>query len=137
MRFGRPLRGRVGGSCGTPARLRPCYASSVELPDVTNVFPWVEQLGFGGVAGFVAGYAMKKVGKFVAFALGLLFVALQLLAWFGYVNVNWGAVQESVDPLLTSESVQGAWQWVVHALTYNVPFAVAFVPAFVWGLKRG
>lgn len=106
-------------------------------PDLQTVFPFVEQLGFGAVAGFAAGFALKKVGKFVALALGLLFVIVQVLAYYGFVSINWGVVQTRVDPMLTPGALSGAWKTVLAVLTYNVAFAAAFVPSFVWGLKRG
>jgi len=105
--------------------------------ELTSVFPWLQQIAFGGVAGFIAGYALKKVGKFVALALGLLFVAIQLLAWSGFVSVDWGAVQSQIDPLLEASALERAWRGVLRVLTYNIPFAAAFVPAMVLGLKRG
>lgn len=111
--------------------------SAVEVPELSAVWPLVEQIGFGAIAGFIAGYALKKVGKVVAIVLGLVFIAVQLLAWSGFVSVNWGIVQERVDPMLTGESLQGTWSAVVRVLTYNIPFAAAFVPAFILGLKRG
>lgn len=109
----------------------------VEIPELNSVLPWVQQLGFGAVAGFVAGYALKKVGKVVAIVLGVLFVCLQLLAWWGFINVNWGVVQDQVDPLLRGDSLQSGWRNLLTLLTYNIPFAAAFVPAFIWGVKRG
>jgi len=109
----------------------------VDAPELSAVWPWVEQIGFGAVAGFIAGYALKKVGKFVALVLGLLFIAVQLLAWSGYVSVNWDVLQRQVDPYLTGESLRGTWQGLLRLLTFNVPFAAAFVPAFVIGLRRG
>ncbi|HEX7021824.1 MAG TPA: FUN14 domain-containing protein, partial [Trueperaceae bacterium] len=87
--------------------------------------------------GFAAGYALKKVGKFVAIALGLLFVAIQLLAYYGFVSVNWFELQERVDPLLGGESLNRMWGFLVGLLTYNITFAAAFVPGLVIGLKRG
>jgi len=109
----------------------------VEIPELTAALPWVQQIGFGAVAGFVAGYALKKVGKVVAILLGVLFVCLQLLAWWGFINVNWGVLQDQVDPLLSGESLQSGWRGLITLLTYNIPFAAAFVPAFIWGMKRG
>jgi len=105
--------------------------------ELSTVFPWLQQIAFGGVAGFIAGYALKKVGKFVALALGLLFVAIQLLAWSGFVSVDWAAVQASVDPLLETSSLERAWRSLLRLLTYNIPFAAAFVPGVVLGLRRG
>lgn len=106
-------------------------------PDLQTVFPFVEQLGFGAVAGFAAGFALKKVGKVVAVAVGLLFVVVQVLAYYGFITINWGAVQGSVDPMLTPGALGGVWHTVLAILTYNVAFAAAFVPSFVLGLKRG
>jgi len=109
----------------------------VEAPDLTSVLPYVQQLTFGAVAGFVAGYALKKVGKVMAILLGLLFVALQLLAWSGFVTVDWGVVQRQVDPLLEGDSLERSWRGLLAMLTYNLPFAAAFVPALVFGVRRG
>jgi uncharacterized membrane protein (Fun14 family) len=109
----------------------------VQSPDLQTVFPFVEQLGFGAVAGFAAGFALKKVGKLMAVAVGLLFVVLQVLAYYGFISINWGVVQSSVDPMLTPNALGGAWHTVLSVLTYNIAFAAAFVPSLVWGLKRG
>lgn len=114
-----------------------CYPCLVEFPDLKVVFPFVQQIGFGAVAGFAAGYALKKVGKLLAIAVGLLFIALQVLAYFGFVSIDWANVQRTVDPMLTGPSLSSAWRTVVHVLTFNVAFAVAFVPALVIGLRRG
>jgi len=109
----------------------------VDVPDLQSVLPWVQQIGFGAVAGFVAGYALKKVGKLVALAIGLLFIVIQLLAWWGFLSVDWGVVQRTVDPLLESGSLNQAWRSLVTVMTYNIPFAAAFVPAMVLGIRRG
>lgn len=109
----------------------------MEVPDLTAVAPYLQQLTFGIAAGFLVGYALKKVGKFVAIVIGLLFVAIQTLAYFGFLTVNWGEVQGRVDPLLEPGSLNSLWRGLVDLLTYNITFAVAFVPALVVGLKRG
>ncbi len=109
----------------------------VNWPELRTVLPWVEQIAFGVVAGFVAGYAVKKVGKFVAFAVGIIFIVVQLLAWSGFVSVNWVLVQDRVDPILRADSLERTWQGLLALLTYNVPFAAAFVPGFIIGVKRG
>lgn len=108
-----------------------------ELPSLEQMLPWIEQIGFGVVAGFVSGYALKKVGKVLAIVLGIVFVVVQLLAWAGFVTVNWGVVQENVDPLLQSEALNTGWQNLVQLLTHNIPFAASFIPGFLFGLKKG
>lgn len=109
----------------------------MDVPDLQTFAPLLQQLSFGALAGFAAGYALKKVGKVAAVALGLLFIAIQILAYYGFVSVNWSEVQQVVDPLLEPESLNGFWHGLVGVLTYNVTFAVIFVPALVYGLKRG
>ncbi len=99
--------------------------------------PYLGQITFGGLAGFVAGYALKKVGKVAAIVLGLFFIGLQLLAYYGFVEIDWTRIQASVDPLLGQEQLQSLWQRLVAVLTYNGPFAGGFVAGLVLGLKRG
>jgi uncharacterized membrane protein (Fun14 family) len=113
------------------------YASGVETTGLQALAPYLQQLSFGGIAGFAAGYALKKLGKVVALGVGLLFIALQLLAYYGFISVDWGVVQGQVDPLLEPESLNRMWDSLVGLLTYNVTFALAFVPGLVLGLRRG
>lgn len=105
--------------------------------DLTSIWPWLSQLGVGLVAGFAVGYALKKVGKVVAIAVGLLFVVVQLLSYFGLLTVHWEEVQTRVDPLLETGSLQSAWQGLLGILTHNLVFAGAFIPGLIIGLRRG
>ena len=102
-----------------------------------TVAPYLEQLSFGLIAGFAAGYALKKLGKLVALVLGLLFIAIQVLAYYNFVSINWIEIEDAVNPLFEAESLTQAWQGLVQILTYNVTFAAAFVPGLVFGLRRG
>ena len=109
----------------------------LELPNVETLAPILGQLTFGALAGFAAGYALKKIGKFAAITLGLFFLGVQLLAYYGLVEINWLQIQEGVDPLLRPESLQALWRSLVDLLTLNLPFAGAFVPGLLLGLQRG
>lgn len=120
------------GSGGAGGNLQP-----VETPDLQTVAPYLQQISFGALAGFASGYALKKVGKVVAIIVGLLFVALQLLAYYGIIEINWGVVQGHVDPYLEAEALGGMWRSLVDLLTYNITFAAAFVPGLLFGLRRG
>lgn len=109
----------------------------MEIPNLETFGPFVQQLSFGAVAGFAAGYALKKVGKLAALIVGLLFVFVQVLAYYGFVTIDWVEVQNRVNPLLETEALNSVWQGLVNVLTYNVTFAAAFIPALVLGLRRG
>ncbi len=103
----------------------------------STLAPYAEQLGFGLVAGFAVGYALKKVGKVLAVLLGILFVVVQVLASQGFLTVHWGEVQARVDPWFETDSLRAGWGSLVRVLTHNVTFAGAFVPGLVVGLRRG
>uniref|UniRef100_A0A7C6A0D2 FUN14 family protein n=2 Tax=Thermus tengchongensis TaxID=1214928 RepID=A0A7C6A0D2_9DEIN len=106
----------------------------VELPDLT---PYLGQMTFGGLAGYAVGYALKKVGRLLAIGLGLLFVALQLLAQAGYVQVDWTRIQKDVEPLLQQPGLQSLWERLLQTLTYNLPFGASFVGGLLLGLRAG
>jgi uncharacterized membrane protein (Fun14 family) len=119
-----------------PPRWRRARLARVDI-DLVSWWPLASQLGVGLVAGFAVGYALKKVGKVLAVAVGLIFVTIQVLAWQGFLTVNWLEVQARVDPLLEAPSLQSGWRSLVGVLTYNLVFAGAFVPGLILGLRRG
>ena len=93
-------------------------------------------LGFGGVAGALVGYSAKKLSKLVAIGLGALFILIQVLAYNGYLSVDWGAVQNTAE---------GVWQndegltladraWAI--LRVNLPFAAASSPGSRSGSRQ-
>ena len=64
--------------------------------------PALSQLSFGSVVGYCSGYAMKKVGKAVAFVIGVGFVGLQTASHMGYIDVNWIKIRDdALKPLDT------------------------------------
>ena len=65
--------------------------------------PLAAQLSFGAVMGYCSGYAMKKVGKVVAFGVGVVFIGLQAAASTGYINVDWAKIKD--DTLKKMDSV--------------------------------
>lgn len=106
----------------------------MELPDLT---PYLGQLTFGGLTGYAVGYALKKVGRALAIVLGLFFVALQLLAQAGYVQVDWTRIQRDVEPFLQQPGLQGLWERLLSTLTHNLPFGASFVGGLLLGLRAG
>ncbi|WP_448566179.1 FUN14 domain-containing protein [Thermus sp.] len=106
----------------------------MELPDLT---PYLGQMTFGGLAGYAVGYALKKVGRALAIVLGLLFIALQLLAQAGYVQVDWTRIQRDVEPFLQQPGLQGLWERLLSTLTHNLPFGASFVGGLLLGLRAG
>jgi len=96
--------------------------------------PIIFQLGAGGIAGFVVGYALKKLAKIVAFILGLFFIVLLYLGFTGIINVNYGKLIEAIEGFM--RSVVGASSWITTVIAV-LPFAATFAVGFAVGLKVG
>lgn len=99
--------------------------------------PYLGQLTFGGLAGLATGFAIKAVGRMVAIALGLLFIAVQILVYLGYLQVDWLRLQRDVEPLLQQDKVEGMWNSLLSLLTQNLPFGGAYIAGLLLGLRRG
>ena len=41
-----------------------------------------------------AGYAIKTISKAAALGVGCIFILLQVLAWYGYIDIKWGKIQK-------------------------------------------
>eukprot|EP01112_Ceratiomyxa_fruticulosa_P020801 TRINITY_DN7189_c0_g1_i1.p1 TRINITY_DN7189_c0_g1~~TRINITY_DN7189_c0_g1_i1.p1 ORF type:complete len:206 (-),score=28.96 TRINITY_DN7189_c0_g1_i1:259-876(-) len=89
----------------------------------------------GGVLGFSAGYALKKVGKIFVFGVGALFVIIQILASRGYLSVNWLRVAQKSEPHLTKEGQKKMARGLFAILLHDFPLKAGFVSGFVLGWK--
>jgi uncharacterized membrane protein (Fun14 family) len=94
-------------------------------------------LGFGGVAGLIVGYTAKKLTKLAAILLGVLFIAVQLLAYYGFITVNWGNVQETAVHVWRGPEGATLADQAWHVLSANLPFAGGFAGGFAVGFKLG
>jgi uncharacterized membrane protein (Fun14 family) len=95
------------------------------------------ELGFGGIAGAIVGYAAKKLTKLAALAIGLIFIVIQGLVYLKFVSVDWNAVQHSAEHVWTDAQgvtlADRAW----NILSANLPFGGGFVAGFALGFKMG
>ncbi|KAL7524193.1 hypothetical protein ACHAWF_000853 [Thalassiosira exigua] len=57
-------------------------------------------ISYGFFAGYFSGLALKKMGKIASVTLGASFLALQTLAYHGYVDVHHEKLQKKVEELL-------------------------------------
>jgi len=89
----------------------------------------------GGLLGFSAGFAMKKVGKVFVFGIGALFVIIQLLASSGYLNVNWTKISQKSEPHLTKEGQKKMVKSFFSLLTHDFPLKAGLVSGFILGWK--
>jgi len=103
------------------------------------------QLSGGFVAGFCAGYSLKKVGKFGAFAFGFGFCALQALSYSGYIKVNYNKIYDDVknvfdlnnDGKVDENDGHRIYKKMMEILTYNIPAGSGFSAGFIAGARSG
>lgn len=68
--------------------------------------PIASQLTFGSVVGYCSGVALKKLGKAVAFIIGVGFVGVQSAVYAGYIQVDWLKIRDdAMKPLDTVRSL--------------------------------
>ena len=102
------------------------------------LMPYIEQFGFGGLAGFAVGLALRKLAKLTAILFGILFICIQLLAYHGFITVNPEILRKVGHPGPEETSfVSAAVTYLKTVLLHNIPFGGAFTAGLVLGLRKG
>lgn len=108
-------------------------AEASQASDVWSVV--LLQLGGGGVLGFAAGYAFKKLLKLIMIIVGVFVLGLLALEYKGWVKVNYEAIARSIENAITG-GTSTAVSLKSHIIA-NLPFASAFLLGFSLGFKAG
>ena len=103
------------------------------------------QLSYGFMSGFCSGYALKKAGKVAAMVLGGGFMALQTLAYSGYVEVDHGKLKKDIvgmmdlnkDGKVDKEDLNKASEDIMEVLSFGLPAGAGFGSGFIFGLRQG
>jgi len=101
---------------------------SAVLPSV------VYQLGIGGIGGFIAGYAVKKISKLIVVLTGLFIIFLLYLGTSGIISINYEELWGSLNDLLSFAGQAATW---LISLISLLPFMGSFIAGFVLGFKLG
>lgn len=100
-------------------------------------------VGFGGVAGFLIGYAIKKVVKITMILIGLFIAAMAYLGYQGIITVNWDRLSSQASNATSgignaTGQAAGASDQLTNALVnFGIPFTGTFAAAFVFGFMKG
>lgn len=87
----------------------------------------------GGLAGWSVGFTLKKFAKMAALLVGVIFIALQALAYHHFIAVDWQKIQQFVP----DSRLQEWWMAMMGVLTYQFPFAGSFAVGFFLGFRKG
>jgi uncharacterized membrane protein (Fun14 family) len=105
--------------------------------------------GGGFLFGALAGYAIKKVLKIAAVGVGLFVAGIAFLAYKGWIDVKWIAMENGANLALANMTTQALHtlnvtvsQFATHSsmiATSGSPIAagLGFVPGLLIGFKRG
>lgn len=105
--------------------------------------PILTNLGFSGCMGLAAGMALKKIGQFLAFIIGMAFLALQGLAYTGFITVNWTHVHSTVNNMLDlnkdgkvdEKDFKVVTGKGLAILAQGVPSVAGFLGGFMMGVR--
>ena len=91
------------------------------------------QLSTGGLLGFLAGFALKKLAKVLAVILGLFVLGLMVLNYYGVVRVDWSGLIGLGEEAL--KWIEIRYSSIAAFVLENLPFAGSFLVGFAIGLK--
>lgn len=98
-------------------------------------------IAVGGIAGFLAGYAIKKVIKIVLVIAGLMIVAYVALGYQNYVSVDWSKIEEAGSGLISNVSntnLPGTEQSISSAMAaFGIPLVGSLAGGFILGFIKG
>ncbi len=114
-----------------------CYFGDETALGADLISLMATQIGFGGLIGFVVGFAIKKLIKLLLVAAGLFFLGLQLLAYEGYITINWQKFEFSIADLAHKLPEFAAGNPLSTFLVFGMPFGASFVLGLLLGLKKG
>jgi uncharacterized membrane protein (Fun14 family) len=99
-----------------------------------QLVPGLGALGLGGLLGYAVGIAFRSAAKTLGCLLGVLFILLQVLAYYHVVHLDWAAIVHQAQPAghMAETALEKFWR----ILTYNIPFGGGFAVGAVWALRR-
>ncbi|MFL6318717.1 MAG: FUN14 domain-containing protein [Nitrososphaeraceae archaeon] len=122
----------------------------------TSITPLLGTVGFGGIAGFLVGFALKKIMKILVIIAGVFFAAVMFLQSQGLLNINWDKLQTVSEPMIsiltnnvtsttggiglqTIQPINSSLSFLPAAITANMglPLTGSAAMGFAIGMMKG
>lgn len=110
----------------------------VVVDTITTLYSGGIPLLGGGLLGVAAGYALKKIAKFVILGLGLIALILGYLEFEKWISVNWTVVENQTSTLMTHAAHKA--YVVTQQMGHEIPIGlgvVGFLPGMFVGFMKG
>jgi uncharacterized membrane protein (Fun14 family) len=111
------------------------------LINIDHLGPIVTSVGFGGMTGFLIGYAIKKMMKILDVGAGIFFTALMYLESQNIVNINWdklqSASQNAVSTLTNAVGQIPLSSATSPSINFALPMTGSAAMGFAIGFMRG
>ena len=104
-----------------------------------SVAPTLFTIGSGGLIGFLAEFAIKRVFKILAVIAGIFFAALMYFQSQNLISVNWDKIQSMSQGLLASLAHSLTDTGQISTITGNlgIPMTGGLAAGFALGVMRG
>jgi uncharacterized membrane protein (Fun14 family) len=99
----------------------------------TSITPLLGTVGFGGIAGFLVGFALKKIMKILAIIAGVFFAAVMFLQSQGLLNINWDKLQTVSEPMssILTNNVTSTTAGIGLQTIQPINSSLSFLPAAI------
>ncbi len=104
-----------------------------------NLTPTLFTIGSGGLIGFLAGFAIKRVFKILAVIVGLFFAALMYFQAQNLISVNWDKIQSMTQGMLSTLAHLLTDTGQISTITGNlgIPMTGGLAAGFAIGVMKG
>ncbi len=91
--------------------------------------------------GACSGAALKRASREVAYTIGLAFGGLQVLAYLGYISIDYNKLEQDASKVLDvngdgkvdEKDLEGLWSKVQSVLAFHLPQAGSFATGLALG----
>ena len=123
------------------------FPFDIDINDLfqTYIPSHINELSMSSILGICTGIAFKRVGRTIATGIGSIFILIQTLQHYGYIDINFNELNDKAinlldadgDGKLTMSDVQVYLNRALDVFAKNMPSATAFSSGLSLGLFWG